>query len=93
MRKKPPSDAIIKKKIKSWKKEFLDYTYPEYPPSRFIQTITDLYFTGNKNLAKQVINQAWPKHIPGKLKFIAEYNEALSWSQFYKDAEKQFESF
>lgn len=89
MKKPAPDFQILDKKISSWKKEFRSRDTGDYPPPAFVQTITDLFYTGNKNLAMDVIDRTWPVDIPGRTDFIREYETALQESQFYKDFEQQ----
>ena len=89
MRRPAPDLRSIDQKVRSWEKEFREINAGTYPPAEFIQTITDLYFTGHKELAKQVINWSWPSDVPGKSEFIVNYEDALKESQFYKNFEQQ----
>lgn len=89
MRKPAPDFEFLSRDILSWQKEFSHNQSGDYPPPKFIQAVTDLYYTGNKNLALEVIERSWPTSIPGKQRFIHEYESALMESRFYRKFEEQ----
>ena len=55
----------------------------------FVQTVTDLVFTGNHEQAFDFIHQAWPPEINGKEDFIRQYQEALGWSAYNSEFESR----
>jgi len=59
---------------------------PDWPPQSFIQTLTDLVFTGNGDRATEFVSQAWPTGLAGKEEFVKSYKEALSESRYYSKA-------
>ncbi|MBI2606087.1 MAG: hypothetical protein HYW49_08410 [Deltaproteobacteria bacterium] len=85
MKHAPPSESSLKKRIPAWRKEFLEHG-PDWPPESFIQTLTDLVFTGNGDRASEFVDQVWPKDLAGKEEFVKSYKEALSESRYYSKA-------
>lgn len=88
MEKPAPDSYLLNKKMISWQKDFRQRDVGDYPPPEFIQTLTDLFYTGNKDLALDLINQAWPEDIPGKADFLQSYGDSLKESQFYSEFER-----
>ena len=92
MQKPPISNSTLARSIPSWRRTLRKIAgaelSPEYPKS-FMQAITDLTFTGNKNTARELIENVWPKDRPGKITFVKAYEEALRESRFYPEFEKQ----
>lgn len=88
------SDHMVKSPIALSREEFLriqaefkENQGTDDLPHSFVQAVTDLVYSGNKDQALQLIDQVWPGHIPGKQKFVAEYEEALADSKFYPSFE------
>lgn len=79
----------LKKQIRSWQKELRERSKPDYPPPAFIQSVTDLVFTGNKAVALELIDRTWPTDVPGKIEFLTSYEEALQDSRYYSDFQNQ----
>lgn len=77
----------LSKKIGLWKTIFKKADGTEIPQS-FMQAITDLTFTGNRETALDLIKSVWPTDRPGRDAFIKDYKEALLESRFYSDFEK-----
>jgi hypothetical protein len=83
-----PTDWVtLAKKIPGWQKELRNSGNPDYPPPSFIQTITDLVFSGNKVIALQLLDYTWPMGLPGKNEFWSSYEEALRNSRYYGELE------
>lgn len=92
MRKPPPNMTRWKSEIKSWKNKLRHKQEPDWPPPSLIQTMTDLIFTGNKQIAFYFISSIWPSGVSGKNDFLSAYEEALQQSNFYLEFEKQLRS-
>jgi hypothetical protein len=85
MKRRPLNPKTLAGKMRSWRAAFARRG-PDWPPPGFIQTLTDLIFSGNGALANQFIDDAWPMGLPGKEEFLDGYREALSESRFYPEA-------
>ncbi|MCX6717310.1 MAG: hypothetical protein NTU76_01375, partial [Candidatus Taylorbacteria bacterium] len=48
----------------------------------------DLIYSGNEKTAWEFFNQAWPKDVPGKEKFKAEFQQVLEASPNYEEIKK-----
>lgn len=92
MVKSPPDWDSLVKKIPRWQKEIRERENPDFPPQEFIQAITNLIFSGNKEIAMELVQRTWPVDIQGKDEFLASYEEALHSSQYYGAFEKQLNS-
>ncbi len=93
MKKPAPDFRSLNKKISSWQKAFRQTEAGDHPPRPFIQTITDLVYSGNKDMALDVIDRAWPTDIPGKADFVRGYEDALRESRFYGEFERQLANY
>ena len=89
MKHTPQNTGIIKNKVNSWGKEFLNHG-PDWPPKSFIQTLTNLVYSGNVDQSFNFVNQEWPSNIPGKAEFLTSYKEALSESKYYSKVAEHF---
>ncbi len=76
------------KKVEFWQKELSHAAESEFPQP-FLQAITDLIYSGNKNSALNLIDRVWPKDRQGKDSFVKAYEEALRDSRFYPELEKR----
>lgn len=86
----PISDlSRFKNKIPHWQKIFAKESPAEFPPRSFVQTITNLFFSGNQEIALELIDSTWPEGLGGKEKFLSEYREALSESNYYNQFVEQ----
>lgn len=81
--KKPARLKALNAKIPRWRKLLRKHSDPEWPPSPFIQAMTDLIFTGNEILAFKLVDQVWPPDVPGKADFLKSYRTALVDSKYY----------
>lgn len=70
--------------IPQWQKLLRDHTDSNWPPPPLIQAMTDLIFTGNENLAYQLVDHVWPSDVPGKTDFLKSYHKALADSIYYR---------
>jgi hypothetical protein len=75
----------LQSEIAVWRAEILESGDVEHLPYTFMKTITDLFFTGHRDTALELINLTWPSALPSKSDFINEYEQALSESKFYAD--------
>ncbi len=91
MRKSAPKLNSFSKKIPLWRAEIKKHDNPDWPPPDFVQKVTDLFYTGNKEAALELVNRTWPKSTMGKDKFLSEYRQALQESKFYGDFERQLQ--
>jgi len=89
MKKPAPDLDSMHKKIRSWQRMLLKRGDPEQPPPSLMQVITNLFYTGNKRLALELVDRSWPMEMGGKEDFLKSYEEALSESKFYREFEEQ----
>lgn len=83
MRKPPPREKYISRHLSKWQKGLRTEDSDDWPPSTFLQTLTDIVYTGHADLAVKFLNRVWPAEIPGKNKFWKKYKAALSRSVYY----------
>ena len=83
----PPDFRSYKNKIQKWYNHFTDDETGELPHPEFVQTITTLVFSGNKDAAMELLQIVWPPTIPGRDEFWKDYEELLQTSRFYPDFE------
>jgi hypothetical protein len=84
-----PDSQVLNQKIQSWDTEFKNPESGRFPPPDYIQTITDLFFTGNGKAAIEVLHRAWPERVIGKDEFIEKYLHQLNESNFYNEFERR----
>ncbi len=89
MKQKAPDLNTMDKAIQSWRSRFYAQTYIGTAPSALIQNVTDLFFSGNKTAALDLIDRSWPSEVHGKKEFIKAYLDALTESEYYPEFEKQ----
>jgi hypothetical protein len=89
MKKRAPSQKILNARIPLWQKLLHEKSAPEWPPSPLIQTLTDLIYTGNKKVAFDLLDRAWPADVAGKAEFIKSYKENLADSRYYREFEEK----
>ena len=82
MIRQPPSRKALDAKIPLWK-NLLRKKGPDWPPPQMIQTLTDLIYTGNRDLAFELLNRAWPADVIGRSEFLESYQAALNDSKYY----------
>ena len=81
MRKPPPSEAELNESIRqirtdeSWKEQ--------RPPETLWGEMLDLIYSGNRAVAWQFFNKAWPAGIPGKAKFLSDFRAQLAESPYW----------
>jgi hypothetical protein len=89
MRKPRPNIKSLKKSIETWQKMLKKRNFTGDAPEPLIQMVTDLVYTGHKKFAFDIVEKYWPKEAPGKADFFKGYEEALGFSNYYADFEKQ----
>ena len=88
MVKTAPELDIFNKKIKTWRKMLRKHA-PDWPPPSLIQTVTDLFYTGNARAAFALVDRTWPSDVAGKEDFLKAYEEVLEKSRYYQEFQKQ----
>ncbi len=81
----PPTLSSYNSRLGNWREEFGHLTGNDPAPQSFIQEITNLAFSGNEEIAFELIDYAWPQDTPGKELFVQEYKKALGWSKYYPE--------
>lgn len=89
MQKPAPNLNSLTSKIDYWRNLLQKRKDLENLPRSFMQAVTNLAFTGNKQTAMELIERVWPPDFPGKEDFLKSYNNALYESKFYPEFEKQ----
>lgn len=89
MKQPAPHPSSLDRKIRSWQEDFQETNVGDYPPPALVQTVTNLFYTGHKELAMDVIHRSWPSDVPGKADFMREYEMALKESLYYGEFERQ----
>lgn len=82
---KPARLKWLNAKLPKWRKLLREHHDPNWPPPPLIQAMTDLIFTGNENLAFQLVDKVWSQDISGKDAFLKSYREALADSKYYSE--------
>lgn len=83
---RPPVNlASLNAEISSWRAEIFESGDMERLPYPFMKTLTDLFFSGRRDTALELIDLTWPPGIGTKVKFLEEYKQALMDSKFYTD--------
>jgi len=72
MIKAAPQLNSFSEKIQSWQNEILQFEGFDQMPYEFMQSITDLVYSGNTQAALDLIEIVWPSSKPGKVDFINE---------------------
>ncbi len=81
MSKPVPEGNVLKEKAKQVRE---DRSWKEgNPPVELWKTMLDLIYTGNADAAWKLLDKSWPKNIPGKKKFIADFKAQLKTSPYY----------
>ncbi len=89
MHRPAPDLNLLVSKIESWQKLLQKRKDLENMPRSFMQTITNLVFTGNKETALELVERTWPSDFPEKEEFLKLYDDALNESKFYQEFERQ----
>jgi len=86
--KKAPDLKALYAEIPHLRKQMREPKGADWPPPSIVQTMTDLIFTGNKELAFTWMDQVWPPEVAGKPVFLKSYREALVESKYYAEFKK-----
>ena len=89
MKRAAPSWGALNAKIPGWRRILREHSDPEWPPPSLIQTMTDLVFTGNENVAYDLVERVWPPDLAGKAGFLSSYRAALATSKYYAEFKKR----
>ncbi|MBI4404303.1 MAG: hypothetical protein HY537_09095 [Deltaproteobacteria bacterium] len=89
MKKPVPSQRALDAKIPLWEKLLRKKNASDWPAPPLIQTLTDLIYTGNKKVAFDLLDRAWPADVAGKADFLKSYQEALNESKYYAEFERK----
>lgn len=84
-----PDSQVLNQRIQSWDTEFKNPESGRFPPPDYIQTITDLFFTGNSSVALKILRGAWPDGVSGRDEFIEQYLGLLNESRYFNEFERQ----
>ncbi len=88
MREPAPDSDSLAVKIEPWRRSLGKRKDLDNLPQSFMQAVTDLVFSGNKQAAFELVDRVWPADFPGKVTFLASYDDALHESKYYRMFER-----